>query len=1296
MARTLGDAFVTVRPDTSVFPRELERDLRAIFSRASGRGVTDVEVGADTRQLPRQLQADVRAITARVSRGGGADVEVGADTRRLPRVLEGRVIEASRRVSRSGAGDVEVGVDGARLPRELQTRVEDAARRVERSGASEVEVRPDTRRFDREVPERIGRTMRRAAGVAAAAFGALQVGSFFKDAVAQASDLDESMNVVSLTFREATPELDTFFKTSAQSIGLTEAAARQAASNIGGLLNNMGYTRSESAQTSKAVLTLGADLGSAFNKDPAQAVEAIGAALRGETEPIRAFNVTIDDARVKAKALEMGMYSGKGALDANAKAQATLALITQQTADVQGDFANTSTGLANAQRIAAAGWGNLTGVIGKGLLPAQTTLVNQVNTAVLPALTALAEEKAPAVGAALGDAAEQVGAFIVGLDRRGPIDGFTGRANTAGLGVRALFDAMRDGDVTSDGFVGDMERAGVKIGEVIDVVKDAGDQVQRAATVARAAFAGEDVTTVGWLGRVGDAAYAARDAVDAIAAFDWSSLGAAIKGAAGDGDELGPALSSIATSAGELLPFVVELIREVPSLSDVLSVAAPVLGFFADHVDTLIELMPLLVAGFVAVKVAQAAGNVAMAAAVPLRVAEILSNQRHTAALAANTVAINASSAATKGATASEVASTVAKNGGVVASTKQVAATVAARVAQVASTVATGAMTAAQWALNAAMTANPIGLVIAALALLVGGLVFAYKNSETFRNIVDGALRAVADAGRWMWENVLQPVFQALVAAVIDGWLRFQEFRDRLSAVWEVVKIAFREGARAAVGSFLDLVEKVIRGAADAFGWVPGIGPKLQTAADEFSKFKDKVNAQLSGIQDRDVNIRAQLDAGAKYLAASRGVSASEAQALARKMLASGGAVRGPGTETSDSIPAMLSNNEHVWSAKEVSAAGGHAAVEAMRRGVLRRRDGGPVVNGRESAARFGRAYDAATDVMFEDGSWRPRTAGGTAAGAAAAAAARAELARRQGSSSSPGRTGRGVHVTSTTPPTGAIDDLVGTLNASSLRLVQEGAAAVSTMTGAVNKAAAAAAVATSNGTGPLPPTAGPWMRPMRGGRVTSEFGMRFHPIRRVMRLHNGIDLAGGANGGQVYAMQAGRVLSAGPSGSYGNFVQIAHAGGYVTGYAHLRAIQARAGQVIARGGLVGLEGATGGVTGKHLHQNVKLNGSFINPRRLGVYDDGGVATGRGYLPKLTPRPERVLSPRQTDTYDRSLPVLERLVELVEQRGQLTGAGEQQIGGLYVSGDVVIRSDEDLRELQRSQRDALAAAGLLS
>ena len=98
---------------------------------------------------------------------------------------------------------------------------------------------------------------------------------------------------------------------------------------------------------------------------------------------------------------------------------------------------------------------------------------------------------------------------------------------------------------------------------------------------------------------------------------------------------------------------------------------------------------------------------------------------------------------------------------------------------QIAVKVATAAWTAAQWLLNAALSANPIGLVVAAIAALAAGLVIAYKKSETFRDIVQGALHAVEAAGR-----ALEQAFKAL-------WDMAKQAFDWIVAHWQVAAFAF-------------------------------------------------------------------------------------------------------------------------------------------------------------------------------------------------------------------------------------------------------------------------------------------------------------------------------------------------------------------------------------------------------------------------------------------------------------------------------------------------------------------------
>lgn len=117
---------------------------------------------------------------------------------------------------------------------------------------------------------------------------------------------------------------------------------------------------------------------------------------------------------------------------------------------------------------------------------------------------------------------------------------------------------------------------------------------------------------------------------------------------------------------------------------------------------------------------------------------------------------------------------------------------------------------------------------------------------------------------------------------------------------------------------------------------------------------------------------------------------------------------------------------------------------------------------------------------------------------------------------------------------------------------------------------------------------------------VTSEFGMRFHPILRYWRLHGGMDF-GGSCGAPVYAMASGTVVSAGDAGGYGNRVVIDH--GWKRGvnlassYNHLQSISVSGGEV-RQGQVIGYEGSTGLSTGCHLHFETWENGVQKNPRR--------------------------------------------------------------------------------------------------
>jgi murein DD-endopeptidase MepM/ murein hydrolase activator NlpD len=118
---------------------------------------------------------------------------------------------------------------------------------------------------------------------------------------------------------------------------------------------------------------------------------------------------------------------------------------------------------------------------------------------------------------------------------------------------------------------------------------------------------------------------------------------------------------------------------------------------------------------------------------------------------------------------------------------------------------------------------------------------------------------------------------------------------------------------------------------------------------------------------------------------------------------------------------------------------------------------------------------------------------------------------------------------------------------------------------------------------------------PIPGSRVVSGFGARVHPIYGSVRMHTGVDIAG-STGTPIRAAADGVVVSAGWLGGYGQATVIEHGGPMATLYGHQSQILVREGQAVDRGQVIGKVGCTGTCTGPHLHYEVRLNGTPVNP----------------------------------------------------------------------------------------------------
>lgn len=290
----------------------------------------------------------------------------------------------------------------------------------------------------------------------------------------------------------------------------------------------------------------------------------------------------------------------------------------------------------------------------------------------------------------------------------------------------------------------------------------------------------------------------------------------------------------------ELQPAAAALVQQMPGINDALTVTNTVTGFLADHSETLVKIMPLLIAAFIAYKGAQMAANIVAAATVPIKVADVIATRQLTKANRELVLAQRASTTSTAANTVATGANTTATSTGLIARARATAGIVAHRVATIATTAATKAWSVAQWLLNAALTANPIGLVVVGIAALVAGLVLAYKKSETFRAGVD-----------FLWNSVLKP-FGKFVGTVLVGYFKLLATAYLTMARYGIK--AFGWLLKAAFATF----DGILAAADKGLGWVPGLGDKIGDAREAFDRFGDatirkleQVEGSLRSVQDR-------------------------------------------------------------------------------------------------------------------------------------------------------------------------------------------------------------------------------------------------------------------------------------------------------------------------------------------------------------------------------------------------------------------------------------------------------------
>jgi hypothetical protein len=259
-----------------------------------------------------------------------------------------------------------------------------------------------------------GKALAGIGGLIAGGLAAAGIGNFLRDSITAASDLDESLNAISVSYGAATDGIVGLGETAANRLGLSSVQFNAIATQFSGFASNIAGPGGDVVGFIDDLTTRGADFASVYNLDVDEALALFQSGLAGETEPLRKFGLDLSAATVESFAYANGIAAAGEPLTEAQKQQARYGALLEQTEKTQGDFTNTSDGLANAQRILAANFANVQAEVGGPLLGAFASLT----TALIPVVNELAPVLVDVMGQlapVIADLAGQIPGLLLSL-----------------------------------------------------------------------------------------------------------------------------------------------------------------------------------------------------------------------------------------------------------------------------------------------------------------------------------------------------------------------------------------------------------------------------------------------------------------------------------------------------------------------------------------------------------------------------------------------------------------------------------------------------------------------------------------------------------------------------------------------------------------------------------------------------------------------------------------------------------------------------------------------------------------
>lgn len=202
------------------------------------------------------------------------------------------------------------------------------------------------------------------------------------EAITYASNLEETKNKVNVVFGDMSSGVMAWSQNAATAMGMSQQKALDGVSTFGAMAQATGMSAQDNIKWSESMVTLASDWSSFYNMNPDDAMNKIQSAVAGQYEPLKSMGVVLNQATVEQKAMNMGLMQKGGTLSEAARYQAVYALMVEKTGAAQGDFARTSTSVANETRIVKAQFDDAAAALGTKLLPLATQLLGWASQAI--------------------------------------------------------------------------------------------------------------------------------------------------------------------------------------------------------------------------------------------------------------------------------------------------------------------------------------------------------------------------------------------------------------------------------------------------------------------------------------------------------------------------------------------------------------------------------------------------------------------------------------------------------------------------------------------------------------------------------------------------------------------------------------------------------------------------------------------------------------------------------------------------------------------------------------------------